>query len=224
MKTPGVTFRIATLAAAGVLTLSAAGIPDARAESGSRLHRADLDRLGRAIARDEVHVTAEQLTKWLVEERKDYVLVDVRSPKEFEEGHIKGATNIALPDLLKTETLAKLPRDKAIVLYSNVTDHAAQAAVVLQLAGLNALSLQGGFEHWVRYTLEPQKAGSASGEQLDAARREAIARHLKECPPCLAAPPGGYVPPMTPVAPGGPARTRERAGGGPAPKILEGGC
>jgi rhodanese-related sulfurtransferase len=213
MKTFSITLKLAAVAALGTLGFAAAGLPAAHAESASRVNRADLDRLGRAIARDEVHVTAEQLTKWLVEERKDYALVDVRTPKEFEAGHIKSAVNIALPDLLKSETLGKLPRDKSIVLYSNVTDHAAQAAIVLQVAGLKAYSLQGGFDHWVRYTLEPSKAPTTIGEQLGAARRDAIARYVKECPPCLAAPAAGFAPPVTPAAP---------AGG--APKILEGGC
>lgn len=213
MKTSRIALNVAAVAAAGVLGFAAAGVPEAHAESASRVNRADLDRLGRGIARDEMHVTAEQLNKWLIEERKDYALIDVRTPKEFESGHIKTAVNIAVTDLLKPETLGRLPRDKSIVLYSNVTDHAAQAAIVLQIAGLKAYSLLGGFDHWVRYTLEPQKAPATIGEQLDAARRDALARYIKECPPCLAPPGAGFTPPLAPAAPAG-----------AAPRILEGGC
>ncbi len=212
MTTFARTVTLCAMAVAGAFVLVAAA-PAARADAGSRLERADLDRLGRAIARNEGYVTAEQLTKWLVEERKDFALIDVRTPRDFEAGHIKTATNIAVPDLLTTETLRKLPRDKTLVLYSNATEQAAQAAVVLQLAGLKAYSLLGGFDYWVRYALEPQAAGPADREQLDEARRQAIARHLKECPPCLAAPAAGFTPPVTPAAPGG-----------AAPRILEGGC
>lgn len=206
----------AAAVAAGAFTLAAAGMPQALADGGSRLDRADLDRLGRAIARNEVHVTAEQLTKWLVEERKDFTLIDVRDPRDFAAGHIKTATNIAVPDLLTAEALRKLPRDRTLVLYSNSTEQAAQAAVVLQLAGIKAYSLLGGFDYWVRYALEPKAAGPAGGEQLDEARRQAIARHLKECPPCAVPQTAGFVPPVTPAAPAAPAAR--------APRILEGGC
>lgn len=57
------------------------------------------------------------LKKMISDDKKDFVLVDVRDPSEFREGHIPGAINIP------SETFAAgssvLPRERKIIVYCN---------------------------------------------------------------------------------------------------------
>ncbi len=54
-------------------------------------------------------VTAEQV-KSRIQEKKKVVVIDSRTPEEYQEGHIPGAVNIP-PDRMKTET-ARFPKDR----------------------------------------------------------------------------------------------------------------
>lgn len=78
------------------------------------------------------------------------VLVDVRTPAEFAEGHIAGAVNIPLDQLE-----ARLPEVQAlqgrgeIVLYCRSGRRSAQAAGVLEARGLTGLlHLDGDIQGW----------------------------------------------------------------------------
>ena len=57
--------------------------------------------------------------KAMMDEKKDLVLVDTRTPEEFQEAHIKGA--ISVPEKMFEEKLSLLPSDKnaLVVLYCN---------------------------------------------------------------------------------------------------------
>jgi len=177
------------------------------ADSTIGLDETRLGSLADAINKDQDLVSSEQLAQWIIEERRDFVLIDVREEALFQASHIDGASNIPMHKLFDTAQIEALPRQKLIVLYSTADTRAAQAAVMLRLAGLDAYALLGGFEHWALHTLNPQPAAAAAGnrERLDAARREAIARALKKCDmPCPLPEPdpaskAGYLPPLSPV-------------------------
>lgn len=49
------------------------------------------------------------------DQKLDMVIVDVRAPESYAEGHIAGAINI--PEAQTEQRLAELPKDKHIVLY-----------------------------------------------------------------------------------------------------------
>ncbi len=61
------------------------------------------------------------------------VLVDVREPNEYAEGHIPGAVNIPIRTLAKN--LDKLPKDKPVVVYCRTGHRAGMATAALQLLG-----------------------------------------------------------------------------------------
>ena len=80
------------------------------------------------------------------------VLIDVREPDEFREGHIEGALNI--PRGVLEFKLSGAPelnaRDLHVVLYCKTSGRAALAAASLQAMGyLNVKSIAGGFDAWV---------------------------------------------------------------------------
>lgn len=71
------------------------------------------------------------------------VLVDVRDPDEFEEGHIPGAINLPLNEL--RTRLGELPRDRELWLYCRVGQRGYYAARLLLQHGFQVKNLPGGY-------------------------------------------------------------------------------
>ncbi|MBJ7331351.1 MAG: rhodanese-like domain-containing protein [Solirubrobacteraceae bacterium] len=76
----------------------------------------------------------------------DAILVDVRSPAEWEAGRIAGATHIDLTEL--SARASELPADKQIVFTCRVGGRSLMAAQAFAASGLNAKSLAGGAIAW----------------------------------------------------------------------------
>ena len=136
---------------------------DAQTDLGSKAAS-----LAQMVAAGDDHVTVQELSDWLIKDRRDFELVDIRDIQQFDAGHIEGARHIALAGLLAEQSLNSLPAGRRIVVYSNGSAHAAQAALLLQLAGRQALALLGGYNYWHAYLNNPEKAGVA---EMDAAQR-----------------------------------------------------
>lgn len=70
-------------------------------------------------AEPDFRIIATDGLKALMDEKKDLVLVDTRTPEEFQEAHIKSA--ISIPEKVFEEKLSLLPSDKKalVVLYCN---------------------------------------------------------------------------------------------------------
>lgn len=79
------------------------------------------------------------------------LLLDVREPAEFQQGHLAGAINI--PRGLLEFRMGSAPefeaRDQAIVLYCKTSGRAALAAASLKQMGyVNVTSIAGGYDAW----------------------------------------------------------------------------
>lgn len=125
--------------------------------------------LAQRIASGEDHITAAELADRLIKDQRDFELIDIRNEEDFSSGHIRGARHITLARLIAADSLASLPAGRTVVLYSNGSAHAAQAALLLHLTGRNALALLGGYNYWQTYLHDPEKAGIA---EMDAAERQ----------------------------------------------------
>lgn len=198
------------------------------ASHASNIDIAKLQAMGQAISRNENSITPPALNALIVKDQHNYTLIDVRSPQDYKAGHIKGASNIPLPKLFTGGEIDKLSRAPKVVLYSNTTEHAAQAAVLLRMAGVKAVALIGGFEGWAEQTMHPKTAPGS--EAQSAAKRAAVIRALNNCPrlpestippllPAAAAPP----PAAAPAPPAPAAAPPSKAPSGP-PIILQGAC
>jgi len=55
--------------------------------------------------------------KQLLASDKDIIIIDVRTPQEFNTGHIKGAKNINVADKNFRPTIESLPRDSSYLVY-----------------------------------------------------------------------------------------------------------
>ncbi|MGB5201124.1 MAG: rhodanese-like domain-containing protein [Sedimenticolaceae bacterium] len=125
-------------------------------------------RLAKTIAAEQDHVTVPELSDWVIKDQRDYELVDIRDVADYAAGHIQDARHIPLAALMSDEALAALPHGRKIVVYSNGTAHAAQAALLLRLVERDAYALLGGFNYWQAYLKDPDSAGAA---EMDPAKR-----------------------------------------------------
>jgi phage shock protein E len=79
------------------------------------------------------------------------LILDVRTPSEFETGHVPGAVNIPLGDLPRRIGELGVRSDEEIVVYCEGGGRAKQAASELRHAGFSSvLHLQGDMSAWRR--------------------------------------------------------------------------
>lgn len=76
----------------------------------------------------------------------EHLLLDVRTPEEFAEGHIAGAVNIPLDSL--SSRLSEVPTDEPVVVYCRSGNRSAQAVEILQDAGYTQVRDLGGLVTW----------------------------------------------------------------------------
>ena len=74
-------------------------------------------------------------------------LLDVRSPQEFQAGHIPGAVNISVDEL--RSHLNELPNDQPIAVYCQVGQRGYVATRILLQSGFNAVNISGGYKAYL---------------------------------------------------------------------------
>ncbi|MGK7952588.1 MAG: rhodanese-like domain-containing protein [Xenococcaceae cyanobacterium] len=85
-----------------------------------------------SIPRDYYTVKQVNKVKALGKE-KQALLVDVREPKEYASGHIKGAINLPLRSL--TDNLTQIPKNRPVILYCSTGYRTAMGVMALQMLG-----------------------------------------------------------------------------------------
>ncbi len=130
--------------------------------------------IAQSAARQDDRASVEELATWLIEGRSDFKLIDVRAPEDYERARIGEADNIPIAQIVSADTLARLPTDRMLLVYSNGSENAAKAAVLLRLAGFDAHLLVGGYAAWHERILNPDITAEAlDGESLQVAEQRA---------------------------------------------------
>jgi sulfur-carrier protein adenylyltransferase/sulfurtransferase len=94
-------------------------------------------------------ITVNEL-KDMIDSGKDFLLVDVREPAEYEIVKIPGSVLIPKGEILSGAALAQLPQDKPIVLHCKSGVRSAEALAAVKQAGFSdAVHVQGGVLSWV---------------------------------------------------------------------------
>src|SRR3954451_7599549 len=94
--------------------------------------------------------TLEHMLKERGNGERDFVLVDVREPNEYEINRIPGSVLIPKGDFLNGDALSELPSDKQIVLHCKSGVRSAEALAVVKGAGYSdAVHVGGGVVAWV---------------------------------------------------------------------------
>ena len=84
----------------------------------------------------------------MMESSSNLLVVDVRTPQEYMQGHLKGAINIPLSDL--SLRMGELEKDRPILVYCQTGYRSAQASSILVKAGfVKIYNLEGGIMAWV---------------------------------------------------------------------------
>ena len=86
----------------------------------------------------------EALRLW---QNKEAILIDVRTPAEYRDGHIPGVANIPLDELEKR--VSEVPKDKKVVLICRTGNRSAEGTKLLRKKGLaNVYNSTGGMTTW----------------------------------------------------------------------------
>ncbi|PKG99879.1 rhodanese-like domain-containing protein [Paraglaciecola sp. MB-3u-78] len=86
------------------------------------------------------------------------VIVDVRTPEEFQQGHVPNAINVPLSDIIDNPAILTSYKEKPIVLYCRSGYRAGKAAEALQKEGhQNLRHLEGDMQAWLKAGLSVEK-------------------------------------------------------------------
>lgn len=83
---------------------------------------------------------------WQFVQEKNAVILDVRTSKEFDGGHIEGAININVDDL--RENIQNLDKEKVYAIYCQVGLRGYLANRIMRNNGFKAVNLNGGYNLW----------------------------------------------------------------------------
>lgn len=101
-------------------------------------------------AQDYNNVTVTELHARMLQtgaSQVSFLLVDVRTPAEYEAGHIRGALLLPVDSL--AEHLAEIPKDRPVYVYCQAGARSSRAALLLTKYGYTRINnLQGGIAAW----------------------------------------------------------------------------
>lgn len=94
------------------------------------------------------HLTLEQLKKEVID--KEVQLVDVRTPKEYQSGHIDDAVNINIYDKsLFLKQVKQLDKEAPVYVYCHIGGRSGKASKALEKLGFkNIYDFSGGWKAW----------------------------------------------------------------------------
>jgi|ERR1035437_364912 rhodanese-related sulfurtransferase len=117
--------------------------------------------LALSTIKDQDKVNPITLAEWLIKDKLDFTLVDLRPEKEFEEYTIPNSINVRMEDLLNSD----LKRNQKILLYGNDDVTSAQAWFILKSSDYKGVYiLNGGFNSWKNEILYPKRNVNLSPE------------------------------------------------------------
>jgi phage shock protein E len=91
--------------------------------------------------------TPQELKNRLDQKNPNDILLDVRTPQEFNEGHILEATNFNISSFDVINQIQKLDKTKTYILYCRSGGRSQMAAMIMAKNGLNVINCQFGFMH-----------------------------------------------------------------------------
>jgi sulfur-carrier protein adenylyltransferase/sulfurtransferase len=106
-----------------------------------------------AEAAADATISVSTLEQWIKERdngERDFVLIDVREPNEYEINRIPGSVLIPKGDFLNGSALEKLPQDKQVVMHCKSGVRSAETLAIVKGAGYaDAVHVGGGVVAWV---------------------------------------------------------------------------
>lgn len=94
--------------------------------------------------------------KHLLEKGEAPVIIDVRRPEDYLEGHIPGAINVPREEWNSSQALVK-NKTNVLYCYTHVCHLATEAALHFASLGYPVVELEGGFDYWKHYQYDIEK-------------------------------------------------------------------
>ena len=100
------------------------------------------------LAADPKNISVEDASK-LIKTDTNVVVLDIRTPREFEAGHIKGATNINFNDNDFAKRIAALDKSKTYIIHCASGGRSGRACQQIKTLDFkNMLHMNEGFNKW----------------------------------------------------------------------------
>lgn len=94
--------------------------------------------------------TLQSVEEFIQSMNKEHVLIDVRTPEEFSEGHLPNALNISVTSLNFPFEISKLNKEQTVLVYCRSGKRSARAAMALKAMGFEKIyELRGGYKAWL---------------------------------------------------------------------------
>lgn len=113
-------------------------------------------------------------------------VIDIRSAEDYAKGHVKGAVNLPWGGTAISECLSSIPTDKPVYVYCYTGQTAGQAVVTLNLAGINAQSVNLGWnlgiskvENVASVTVTDASTFEGTGSEISPAIQEAVTAYYE---------------------------------------------
>jgi rhodanese-related sulfurtransferase len=150
-NTKGPTMKRLTLSLCTIAVALAAGnVAALTADEYAVVQRLGNEYLSSLPDKNYYEFVAEDVAKMIREGRTDFVIVDVRVPKEkkFDVAHLPNAMFIAAQDVARPENLAKLPKDKKVIVHCDTGQQQNKVLTVLRMLGYDAYAMKWGYMAW----------------------------------------------------------------------------
>lgn len=122
-------------------------------------HIIDADTLLYEVSKEGRYISTDEMAQAIMEQDPSYILVDLRSPEEYEKYTINGALNIPIENIFDEENLLYFDQDVyTTVLFSNGSSLADQAWLQLRSYDYQGNKvLKGGLNEWYQTIINPQE-------------------------------------------------------------------
>lgn len=85
----------------------------------------------------------------LLQSEQEIVVLDVRTPREYEAGHVAGAVNIDVTSAEFASKISELDKDTKYLIYCRTNRRSGRAIQVMEVAGFtNLVQMTDGFAGW----------------------------------------------------------------------------
>ena len=109
-------------------------------KNSSSLYSNDIDK-------STVELVGVEFSKELI--KKQIKIIDVRTPKEFNQGHIENAININFKSSNFIKSISKLNKDTSFLIYCQSGNRSGKAAKIFDSIGFYKIyDLKGGYINW----------------------------------------------------------------------------
>lgn len=107
--------------------------------------------------REKIPETTPEEVQARLKQGDNVLLLDVREPAEFREGHVAGSRLVPLDQLALQ--INALPRDRQIIAICRSGNRSSVATTMLRRAGFDAVNMRGGMIDWVKRGLPVERGG-----------------------------------------------------------------